>query len=58
MRVSLSPTVWRAGLGFAALGVAFLGALLVLAELPVGVVTSLIGAIVFLILFSRSRRAR
>ncbi|WP_418514480.1 carotenoid biosynthesis protein [Deinococcus sp. RM] len=36
MRVSLSPTVWRAGLAFAALGVAFLGALLVLAELPVG----------------------
>ena len=28
------------------------------AELPVGVVTSLIGAVVFLILFSRSRRAR
>ena len=28
------------------------------AELPLGVVTSLIGAIVFLILFSRSRRAR
>ena len=28
------------------------------AELPVGVVTSLIGAIVFLILFSRSRRVK
>ena len=32
--------------------------LLTPAELPVGVVTSLIGAVVFLILFSRSRRAR
>ncbi|WP_337193175.1 carotenoid biosynthesis protein [Deinococcus xianganensis] len=36
MRVSLSPTVWRAGLGFAALGVAFLGALLVMSGLAVG----------------------
>ncbi|WP_230273938.1 carotenoid biosynthesis protein [Deinococcus sp. 6YEL10] len=43
MRFSLSPTVWRAGLGFAALGVAFLGALLVMGGNPVGWVLIALG---------------